>query len=133
LKVDGARPDDIFKAKSGFGGTEYLLSGLMTEGRKRGLGYNRMAELTSWNPAQRFGLLSKGDIAAGYDADLVLVDPDKSFVVHAADSESSQGYTPLEGLELTGRVESTYLRGEMVYDNGKIIGAPRGQYLRRPY
>jgi allantoinase len=133
MKVDGARPDDIFKAKSGFGGTEYLLSGLMTEGRKRGLGYNRMAELTSWNPAQRFGLLSKGDIAAGYDADLVLVDPDKSFVVHAADSESSQGYTPFEGLELTGRVESTYLRGELVYDNGKIIGAPRGQYLRRPY
>lgn len=133
MKVDGERPDDIFMAKSGFGGTEYLLSGLMTEGRKRGLGYNRMAELTSWNPAQRFGLLSKGDIATGYDADLVLVDPDKSFVVHAADSESSQGYTPFEGLELTGRVESTYLRGELVYDNGKIIGAPRGQYLRRPY
>jgi allantoinase len=133
MKVDGARPDDIFMAKSGFGGTEYLLSGLMTEGRRRGLGYNRMAELTSWNPAQRFGLLSKGDIAAGYDADLVLVDPDKSFVVHATDSESSQGYTPFEGLELTGRVESTYLRGELVYDNGKIIGAPRGQYLRRPY
>lgn len=133
MKVDGKRPDDIFMAKSGFGGTEYLLSGLMTEGRKRGLGYNRMAELTSWNPAQRFGLLSKGDIAAGYDADLVLVDPDKSFVVRAAESESSQGYTPFEGLELTGRVESTYLRGEMIYDNGKIIGAPRGQYLRRPY
>lgn len=133
MKVDGERPNDIFKAKSGFGGTEYLLSGLMTEGRKRGLGYNRMAELTSWNPAQRFGLLSKGDIAAGYDADLVLVDPDKNFVVRAADSESSQGYTPFEGLELTARVESTYLRGELVYDNGKIIGAPRGQYLRRPY
>lgn len=133
MKVDGQRPDDIFKAKSGFGGTEYLLSGLMTEGRRRGLGYNRMAELTSWNPAQRFGLLSKGDIAAGYDADLVLVDPDQSFVVRAADSESSQGYTPFEGLELTGRVESTYLRGELVYDNGKVIGAPRGQYLRRPY
>jgi allantoinase len=122
----------MFKAKSGFGGTEYLLSGLMSEGRKRGLSYNRMAELTSWNPAQRFGLMSKGDIAPGYDADLVLVDPDKSFVVRASESESTQGYTPFEGLELTGRVETTYLRGEPVYDNGKIVGTPRGQYLRRP-
>ena len=132
MKVDGAKPDDVFKAKSGFGGTEYLLAGLMTEGRRRGLSYNRMAELTSWNPAQRFGLLSKGDIAPGYDADLVLVDPDRSFVVRASESESTQGYTPFEGMELTGRVETTYLRGEPVYDNGKIVGTPRGQYLRRP-
>jgi len=133
MKVDGAKPDDIFKAKSGFGGTEYLLSALMTEGRKRGLSYNRMAELVSWNPAQRFGLLRKGDIAVGFDADLVLVDPDKSFVVRAAESESAQGYTPFEGLELTGRVETTYLRGLPVFDNGSVIGEPRGQYLRRPY
>ncbi len=62
----------------------------------------------------------------------MLVDPDKSFVVRASESESTQGYTPFEGLELTGRVETTYLRGEPVYDNGKIVGTPRGQYLRRP-
>ncbi|HEX3447080.1 MAG TPA: dihydroorotase family protein, partial [Isosphaeraceae bacterium] len=60
MKVDGTKPDDIFLAKSGFGGTEYLLSALITEGRKRGLSYNRVAELTSRNPAQRFGLLRKG-------------------------------------------------------------------------
>jgi allantoinase len=133
MKVDGSRPEEIFAAKSGFGGTEYLLSGLMTEGRKRGLSYNRMAELTSWNPAQRFGLLKKGDIAPGFDADLAIVDPARSFVVRAADSESTQGYSPFEGLEMSGQVVGTYLRGSAVYADGKIVGEPRGRYLRRPY
>ncbi|HWC92828.1 MAG TPA: hypothetical protein VG475_06900, partial [Pseudolabrys sp.] len=73
-----------------------------------------------------------GDIAPGYDADIVIVDPHESFVVHAAESESEQGYTPFEGVELSGRVKSTFLRGALVYDNGNVVGAARGQYLRRP-
>jgi len=52
-------------------------------------------------------------------------------VVHAAESESVQGYSPFEGVELSGRVKSTFLRGALVYDSGKIVGPARGQYLRR--
>jgi allantoinase len=132
LKIGSAAPDDIFLAKSGFGGTEYLLSALLTEGAKRGLTLHRVAELTSSHPARRFGLKSKGDLAKGYDADIVLVDPDRSFTVNASDSESTQGYTPFEGLELRGKVCSTYLRGQLIYHEGKIIGEPRGRYLKRP-
>jgi allantoinase len=132
MKVDGAKPHDVFLAKSGFGGTEYLLPALITEGRKRGLSYNRVAELTSFNPAQRFGLLRKGDIAPGLDADLVLVDPNCSFVVRAKESESRQGYTPFEGLDLTAQVVSTFLRGSLIYERGEILGDPRGEYLHRP-
>jgi allantoinase len=91
-----------------------------------------MAELLSWNPARRFGLLSKGDIAPGFDADIVLVDPHKAFTVRAADSESGQGYSPFEGQEFTGRVKSTFLRGALVYQDGKIVGPARGRYLHRP-
>ena len=91
-----------------------------------------MAELLAWNPAQRYGLPSKGDIAVGFDADLVLVDPHESFVVRAAESPSQQGYTPFEGQELTGRVKSTFLRGQLICQNGNIVGPARGQYLRRP-
>ncbi|HEY1722001.1 MAG TPA: dihydroorotase family protein [Magnetospirillaceae bacterium] len=125
-------PTNIWLAKSGFGGTEYLLSAMVSEGSKRGLSYNHMAELVSGNPARRFGLPQKGDIAVGLDADLALVDPNESFVVRAAESESEQGYTPFEGIELTGRVKSTLLRGELVYDNGHVVGPARGQFLRRP-
>jgi allantoinase len=62
----------------------------------------------------------------------VLVDPRETFIVHAADSASGQGYSPFEGQELTGRVKSTFLRGVLVYHNGNVIGPARGRYLRRP-
>ena len=124
-------PNNIWLAKSGFGGTEYLLSGVLSEGSKRGMSYNHMAELLSWKPAQRFGLPSKGDIAPGYDADIAIVDPHESFVVRAAESQSVQGYSPFEGVELSGRVKSTFLRGALVFDGGNIVGPARGQYLRR--
>jgi allantoinase len=130
-KVSQKDPNDIWLAKSGFGGTEYLLSGVFSEGSKRGLSYTQMAELLSWNPARRFGLDAKGDIAIGYDADLVLLDPHETFVVRAAESESQQGYTPFEGMELTGRVKTTFLRGNRIYDRGQILGVPSGRYLTR--
>lgn len=133
VKWDHGQPDNIWLGKSGFGGTEYLLSGLVSEGSKRGLSYNRMAELSSANPARRYGLLDKGDIAAGYDADLVLLDPDESFTVRAETSESKQGYTPFEGQELRGRVKSTFLRGQRVFHDGLVQGEPCGRYLSRPY
>ena len=130
-KIDRQSPEDVFVAKSGFGGTEYLLSGLLSEGRKRGLSFNQIAELVCRNPAERFGMTRKGDIAEGFDADLVLVDPDEQFVVSAATSESAQGYTPFEGMELTGKVKATWLRGRKIWDGTRIIGGPLGQYLRR--
>ncbi len=133
FKKDKQQPDNIFMAKSGFGGTEYLLSGLFTEGKKRGLSLQKMAELVCKNPAQRYGLLSKGDIAEGYDADLVLIDPNEKFIVNAINSESTQGYTPFEGMELEGKVKTTFLRGNLIFENDTIVGEPTGKYLKRPY
>jgi allantoinase len=91
-----------------------------------------MAELIAFNPARRYGLLDKGDIAVGYDADLALLDPDRRVVVRAAASPSAQGYTPFEGQELTGQVTATFLRGELAWENGKVVGPPRGRYIHRP-
>jgi len=123
---------NIWLAKSGFGGTEYLLPALVSEGTRRGLSVNRIAALTSSNPAQRFGCSTKGDIAEGYDADLALVDPGATWTIRAADSESRQGYTPFEGLELGAQVKATFLRGELICEHGKVLGSPRGRYLHRP-
>jgi allantoinase len=133
FKTDAHEKENVWLAKSGFGGTEMLLSGLYTEGKKRGLSLNRMAELLSWNPAQRFGLKSKGDIAEGYDADIVLMNPDESFMVNSKLSPSTQGYSVFEGYEFSGPVKATFLRGHLVYENGNIPGEAKGNYLHRPY
>ncbi len=123
---------NIWMAKSGFGGTEYLLPALISEGSRRGMGYHQMARLTSWNPAQRYGLNRKGDIAVGFDADIALVDPAKTWTIAAQDSPSTQGYTPFEGLEMSARVDATFLRGTKIFEDGQVVGKPIGRYLHRP-
>lgn len=128
----GDRRSDVFAAKSGFGGAEYLLPGLVGEGLRRGLTHRRIAELTALNPARRFGLAGKGAIAEGCDADFALVDPAASWTVRAGDSLSSQEYTPFEGFEMSARVRDTYLRGHRVLADGAVVGAPTGRYLHRP-
>ena len=132
MKVARNQLGNIWLAKAGFGGTEYLLPALISEGMKRGLSLNKVAELLSFNPARRFGLNSKGDIAEGLDADLALVDSRETWTIRAKESESTQGYTPFEGIELGAKVKATFLRGNLVCENGKVLGKPLGKYLRRP-
>ena len=60
----------------------------------------------SWLPY----LLTKGDLAPGFDADIALLDPDRTFTVRAADSPSGQGYTPFESQRFSGQVTATFLR-----------------------
>jgi allantoinase len=123
---------DVFLAKSGFGGAEYLLPGLVGEGTKRGLTLPQIAQLTSWNPAQRYGLGTKGTLAPGYDADIALVDPTRSFVVRAEDSESTQEYSALEGVEIGATVTDVFLRGQRIVEAGRVVGEPIGRFQHRP-
>ncbi|MFD6159821.1 dihydroorotase family protein [Nocardia sp. NPDC060256] len=127
----GADRADVFLAKSGFGGAEYLLPGLIGEGLKRGLSLGRIAELTAANPARRYGLPQKGNLAAGYDADIVLVDPTAQWTVRAADSESAQEYTPFEGFEMSAKVTDVFLRGRHIVRDGQLRDGATGRYLHR--
>ena len=129
----GQPKDDVFVAKSGFGGAEYLLAGMVSEGRKRGLPLGRIAELTAQNPAERYGLgKTKGSIALGKDADVALVDMANEWTVRAEESVSSQEYTPFEGAELTAKVTDTFLRGHRIMTDGVVTDEKHGKYLARP-
>jgi len=93
-------------------------------------------------PARLAGLQKyKGAIAAGYDADLVIFNAKERFKVQLdaprwSNKEpftlhSRHKLTPYLERVLRGVVEATFLRGEMIYDRGRFLGAPRGALLRR--
>lgn len=132
--IDSAhKGDDIWSAWYGFGGTEILLPTLLTEGHRRGVPYERIMELLSLAPARHHGLLgTKGDIAVGYDADLAICDVSTSRVVDHRQLHSAQDFSPFDGMELSGWVETTVLRGAIVYQRDAVVGTPSGHYLKRP-
>ena len=90
-----------------------------------------LIEWMSSAPARLVGLRRKGALGPGNDADLVVWDPDETWVVDAAALEHRHPLTPYDGLELRGRVRSTWLRGRKIYDDGAVIGPPVGRLLHR--
>ena len=125
-------PENIWLAKSGFGGTEYLLSGVLSEGSKRGLSYNRMAELLSWNPARRFGLLSKATSRPAWTPTSCSSTRMRASPCAPPILNPSRDIRPSRARNSPAGSGATFLRGALVYHDGKIIGPARGRYLRRP-
>jgi allantoinase len=82
-------------------------------------------------PARLAGLHRKGRLAPGYDADLVVFDPEAEWTVDPSRLHQRHAVTPYAGLALRGRVLRTFVRGVCVYDDGEFPGPPRGQWLRR--
>jgi len=92
------------------------------------------ADLAKWMseaPAKLAGLANKGRIAPGYDADLILFDPDRAWTVDPEKLHQRHKITPYAGCQLQGRVLQTYLRGEKIYDDGEFMTPPRGNVLKR--
>jgi allantoinase len=83
-------------------------------------------------PAQLVGLgARKGRIAVGLDADLVVLAPDADFTVLPWLVQHRHKVTPYAGRSLRGRVDATFLRGALVYEDGRFPGPPRGGELLR--
>jgi dihydroorotase (multifunctional complex type) len=127
---------DIWKASAGFPGIGPLLPILLDEGvRKRGIPVERIAAVTSANVAALYSLPGKGRIAPGFDADLVIVDPDRTITIDPATQESFSDYSPYEGMAFTGAPVQTILRGRTIARDGIVDpaagAAPRGRYLAR--
>ncbi len=91
---------------------------------KRGMSLQRFAEITSSNAARLFGLdPAKGTIATGGDADLVFIDPEVSKTLTVDDFHVTD-YSPWEGWPVSGWPVLTMLRGQVVVDDGKLVGKP---------
>jgi dihydropyrimidinase len=132
-KAGAARGVSFDKISNGAPGIETLLAIAYSEGVARGrISLERMVDLLATTPARLFGLLAKGAIEVGRDADLVLFDPAVSRTIRAADLHHTSDYTPYEGLEVRGAVRSVFVRGQAVVRDGVFVGRRGfGQFVER--
>lgn len=123
-KVKGL--EDIRKAAPGINGLELGLPLMIDHGVNTGrLSLSRLAQLMAVNPAKLFGLYpEKGSIQVGGDADLLLIDLNKKWVVDASRLETKNKWSPFDGWEITGKVLKTMVRGKTVYENGEYPQGP---------
>jgi allantoinase len=121
---------DVFRAWGGIASLQLSFAAVWTGACRRGF---TIDDVTGWmarRPAELVGLASsKGEIAPGRDADLVVFDPASTFTVDPDTLFHRHRATPYEGFELTGRVETTYLRGCAVYQSGRLSATCHGQAI----
>jgi allantoinase len=123
---------DLFRAWGGIASLQLGLPVMWTKFRGRNYSFHHIVRWMSRGPARLAGLEGhKGAIAAGYDADIVIWNPEKRFIVRPKMLHHRHKLTPYANHALRGVVEATFLRGEMIYDRGRFLGTPRGALLRR--
>jgi len=124
--------DDFTKIPNGCAGVENLYPYMLSAANDGKLSFNRVVELCSSNPAKIFGCTQKGSITVGKDADIVIYDPNKDFTISVDNMHSDYDHTIWEGKTLHGYPVQTYVRGNLVYDNGEFVGKPgSGQFVKR--
>ena len=123
---------DFFRAWGGISSLQLGLPVMWTKMNGRNHSFSHLVRWMSSGPARLAGLEShKGAIAAGFDADIVIWNPERRFIVKPRMLQHRHKLTPYANRPLRGEVEATFLRGEMIYDRGRFLGAPRGALLRR--
>jgi allantoinase len=123
---------DFFKAWGGIASLQLGLPVLWTKMSRQNFSLEHLARWMCSGPAGLAGLeKQKGTIAQGCDADLVVWNPEKSFIVERKLIQHRHKLTPYLKQSLRGIVQATFLGGEVIYDRGRFLGSPRGELLRR--
>ena len=109
---------------------ELIFDGGVSAGR---IDLNRFVEITAAAPAKMFGLYpQKGTIAVGSDADIVIIDPNRTHTISAETHHMDVDYSAYEGREATGKIETVLSKGKVIIEDGRYHGRKGdGEYLRR--
>jgi dihydropyrimidinase len=122
----------IFNKRMGINNLQDYRPMMFSEGVLKGrITLEQFVAVTSTNAAKIFGMYPrKGVIQVGSDADIVVWDPKMKKILKNEDQFSNAKYTSYAGMEITGFPKTTIRRGEVVYDNGKILGkAGSGKFI----
>ncbi len=121
---------NFLEAWGGISSLQLRLPVMWTEARRRGYSFNHLAEWLAHAPARLAGLEQrKGSLDAGSDADLVIWNPEAEFTVEPSMIEHRHKLTPYAGRLLSGVVRKTFLRGQLIYDDGNFSSEPVGMML----
>jgi dihydropyrimidinase len=126
--------DDFSKIPNGHPAIEHRMELLFSEGvNKKRITVNKFVEVTATNPAKIFGMFPrKGTIGIGSDADIILLDPNERHTLSAKTHHMNTDYSGYEGMQLTGKVKTTILRGQVAVHNGEVkIKKGYGQFVKR--
>ncbi|MCX6356638.1 MAG: amidohydrolase family protein, partial [Candidatus Aureabacteria bacterium] len=125
---------DFTKIPYGLPGVENMVPLMHTFGAGKGVfSLNRFVQIVSTNPARIHGLYPrKGALAIGSDADVVIFDPDRKFVIAPERLQTNCDWSPYDGMRLTGYPAMTFSRGRMVAREGKFVGETGwGRFVKR--
>ena len=115
------------KTHSGMTGTQTLVPLMLDHVNAGRLSLPRFVDLTSAGPARVFGIAGKGRIAAGYDADLTVVDLKRRQTITDGWIASRSGWTPYDGVTVTGWAVGTFVRGRRVMWEGTLVTPGLGE------
>jgi dihydroorotase-like cyclic amidohydrolase len=126
---------NIWEAGNGLLGLETFLPIMLSEGINKGrISIQRLVSVMCENTAKLFRIYpQKGVIEVGSDADLVIVDLDKEYVIDAKKFHSLHKHSPFDGWKMKGMPILTMVRGEVVAEDGEIVGRPGYGRFVRPY
>lgn len=123
---------NLKKAWGGIAGLQFSLSAFWTKAKEKGFTIEDTAKLMSSNVAKYLNMEDrKGKVAVGYDADLMIWNPEEVFEVSKDIIQFRHKVTPYEGYNLYGVVEKTYVGGHKVYDNGVFKTLSKGKVLKK--
>ncbi|MFN2440493.1 MAG: dihydropyrimidinase [Chitinophagaceae bacterium] len=126
--------DDFSKIPNGHPAIEHRMELLYSEGVAKGrITLNKYVEVACTNPAKIFGMFPrKGTIGIDSDADLVIFDPNEKHTISAFSHHMNVDYSAYEGWEVTGKVKTVLLRGQVAIDNSKCrIDKGFGKFIKR--
>jgi allantoinase len=130
--IDNKLTESIFDAGAGVPGVQTLLPAFYTAAKNRGLDAAHLtAEQLCTHPARFFGLVNKGAIAVGRDADFAIL-KEGDFIFDEEDALDGLKWSPFHGETFRARVVATYLRGTLVWDGTSILNTPgSGRFVPR--
>jgi dihydroorotase len=115
---------------AGLTGVQTLVPVMLDHVNAGRLSLSRLVDLMAAGPARVYGLVGKGRLAAGYDADFTLVDTKAKRTIEESWIVSPCGWTPFAGKKITGWPVATIVRGHTVMRDDEVQGAPIGRLAR---